>query len=113
MVVSRYDLSPTYKFISVIIKRDNTNSSIALYDSKGSGEQSAIKRGQVFDLTQMFGSGNEPTTPDDFAKRLGYSSIDDVPYIPYNEGEIVSSFAEGIKTTTRRERSQKESGARH
>ena len=54
---------------------------------------------QFIDLTQMFGSGNEPTTPDDFAKRLGYSSIDDVPYIPYNEGEIVSSFAEGIKTT--------------
>lgn len=53
----------------------------------------------VIDLTQMFGSGNEPTTPDDFAKRLGYSSIDNVPYIPYNEGEIVSSFAEGIKTT--------------
>lgn len=95
----KVDLSPTYKFISVIIKRDNTNSSVALYDAKGSGEQSAIKRGQVFDLTQMFGSGNEPTTPDDFAKRLGYSSIDDVPYIPYNEGEIVSSFAEGIKTT--------------
>ena len=53
----------------------------------------------LFDLTQMFGSGNEPATPDDFAKRLGYDSIDDVPYIPYNEGEIVSSFAEGIKTT--------------
>ena len=95
----KVDLSPTYKLISVIIKRDGTNSSIALYDAKGSGEQSAIKRGQVFDLTQMFGSGNEPTTPDDFAKRLGYDSIDDVPYIPYNEGEIVSSFAEGIKTT--------------
>lgn len=95
----KVDLSPTYKFISVIIKRDNTNSSIALYDAKGSGEQSAIKRGQVFDLTQMFGSGNEPTTPDDFAKLLGYDSINDVPYIPYNEGELVSSFAEGIKTT--------------
>lgn len=54
-----------------------------------------------YDLTQMFGSGKEPTTPDDFAKRLGYSSIDDVPYIPYNEGEIVSSFAEGIKTSSR------------
>lgn len=53
----------------------------------------------IIDLTQMFGSGNEPATPDDFAKRLGYSSIDDVSYIPYNEGEIVSSFAEGIKTT--------------
>ena len=54
---------------------------------------------RVINLTQMFGSGNEPTTPEDFAKRLGYSSINDVPYIPYNEGEIVSSFAEGIKTT--------------
>ena len=54
---------------------------------------------QFIDLTQMFGSGNEPTTPEDFAKRLGYSSINDVPYIPYNVGEIVSSFAEGIKTT--------------
>ena len=53
----------------------------------------------VINLTKMFGSGNEPMTPDDFAKRLGYSSINDVPYIPYNEGEIVSSFAEGIKTT--------------
>ena len=53
----------------------------------------------LIDLTQMFGSGNEPSTPEDFAKRLGYSSINDVPYIPYNEGEIVSSFAEGIKTT--------------
>lgn len=59
----------------------------------------SIENMQYIDLTQMFGSGNEPTTPDDFAKRLGYSSIDDVPYIPYNEGEIVSSFAEGIKTT--------------
>lgn len=54
---------------------------------------------QIIDLTQMFGSGNEPATPADFAKALGYSSIDEVPYIPYNEGETVSSFAEGIKTT--------------
>lgn len=54
---------------------------------------------RVINLTQMFGSGNEPSTPDDFAKRLGYSSINEVPYISYNEGEIVSSFAEGIKTT--------------
>ena len=54
---------------------------------------------RVINLSKMFGIGNEPTTPEDFAKCLGYSSIDDVPYIPYNEGEIVSSFAEGIKTT--------------
>jgi hypothetical protein len=58
-----------------------------------------IENIQLIDLTQMFGSGNEPSTPDDFAKRLGYDSINDVPYITYNKGEIVSSFAEGIKTT--------------
>lgn len=62
-------------------------------------EYDELRKLKFFDLTQMFGSGNEPTTPEDFAKRLGYDSIDDVPYIPYNEGEIVSSFAEGIKTT--------------
>lgn len=62
-------------------------------------EYDELRKLKFFDLTTMFGSGNEPTTTDDFAKRLGYSSIDDVPYIPYNEGEIVSSFAEGIKTT--------------
>lgn len=89
----------SYTLIFDIIKKTNTSNEIYLWDTSGSGEQSSIKRAQAIDLTQMFGSGNEPTTPDDFAKRLGYSSIDDVPYIPYNEGEIVSSFAEGIKTT--------------
>lgn len=59
----------------------------------------SIENMQYIDLTHMFGIGNEPATPDDFAKRLGYSSINDVPYIPYNKGEIVSSFVEGIKTT--------------
>lgn len=89
----------SYTLIFDIIKKTNTSNEIYLWDITGSGEQSSIKRGQAIDLTQMFGSGNEPTTPDDFAKRLGYDSINDVPYIPYNEGEIVSSFAEGIKTT--------------
>uniref|UniRef100_UPI004029CD15 hypothetical protein n=1 Tax=Candidatus Cryptobacteroides bacterium TaxID=3085639 RepID=UPI004029CD15 len=69
---------------------------VAFYQNR---EYDELRKLKFFDLTTMFGSGNEPTTPDDFAKRLGYSSIDDVPYIPYNEGEIVSSFAEGIKTT--------------
>lgn len=69
---------------------------LAMYQNR---EYDELRKLKFFDLTQMFGSGNEPTTPEDFAKRLGYDSIDDVPYIPYNEGEIVSSFAEGIKTT--------------
>ena len=82
---------------SVFSPLKNSNSiELAL---KPNVEYDELRKLKFFDLTTMFGSGNEPTTPDDFAKRLGYSSIDDVPYIPYNEGEIVSSFAEGIKTT--------------
>ena len=53
----------------------------------------------MFDLTQMFGTGNEPTTAEEFAHRLGYDSIEQIPYLPYNEGEIVSCNAEGIRTT--------------
>lgn len=75
----------------------NSNTYIHVYSGKTINAHNL--RPYRFDLTQMFGSGNEPSTTDDFAKRLGYSSINEVPYIPYNEGEIVSSFAEGIKTT--------------
>ena len=82
---------------SVFSPLKNSNSiEVAMYQNR---EYDELRKLKFFDLTQMFGSGNEPTTPEDFAKRLGYDSIDDVPYIPYNEGEIVSSFAEGIKTT--------------
>lgn len=82
---------------SVFSPQKNSNSiEVAMSPNR---EYDELRELKFFDLTTMFGSGNEPSTPDDFAKRLGYSSIDDVPYIPYNEGEIVSSFAEGIKTT--------------
>ena len=54
---------------------------------------------QLVNLTQMFGTGNEPATPEEFAHRLGYDSIEQVPYLPYNEGEIVSCNAEGLRTT--------------
>ena len=73
--------------------------SLAIYPDKWGIAVNEEVKIRVINLTQMFGSGNEPSTLEDFAKRLGYSSINDVPYIPYNEGEIVSSFAEGIKTT--------------
>jgi hypothetical protein len=82
-----------------VINVCQTKYQVMLYINEGQTLNNVKLFPQFIDLTQMFGSGNEPTTPDDFAKRLGYSSIDDVPDIPYNEGEIVSSFAEGIKTT--------------
>lgn len=45
----------------------------------------------IFDLTAMFGSGNEPSTAQEFAERLGYASIEDVPYVPYNEGTVMGA----------------------
>lgn len=47
-----------------------------------------IDRFRIYDLTAMFGTGLEPTTADEFARRLGYASIDDVPYIPYTSTPI-------------------------
>ena len=89
-----YSNSPIFS----VAENKNTNVHVTLRVAKGYTINTEFIL-QFIDLTQMFGSGNEPSTPEDFAKRLGYDSINDVPYIPYNEGEIVSSFAEGIKTT--------------
>ena len=47
---------------------------------------------QIFDLTQMFGSGNEPTTVDQF---VSYFPLN---YYPYTQGELISFNGNGIKT---------------
>lgn len=46
---------------------------------------------QAFDLTSMFGAGNEPATPDEFAQRLGYASFAELPYFPYNPGPAAAA----------------------
>lgn len=45
---------------------------------------------QIFDLTTMFGAGNEPTTVEEFEK------IFPAAYYPYNAGEIVSAGTEEV-----------------
>ena len=45
---------------------------------------------QIFDLTAMFGSGNEPSTVEEFEK------IFPADYYPYNAGEIISAGTEEI-----------------
>lgn len=87
------DIQPNSVFSPL---KSSNSIEVAMFQNR---EYDELRELKFFDLTTMFGSGNEPSTPDDLAKRLGYDSINDVPYIPYNEGEIVSSFAEGIKTT--------------
>ena len=53
-----------------------------------------IFRPRLIDLTQMFGSGYEPTTIEEFYKLLP-SNID---LNAYNEGEVIPFTAEGIKS---------------
>lgn len=47
----------------------------------------------VIDLTKMFGSGNEPSSVEEFEKLFHNS------YYPYNEGELVSLNPTGINST--------------
>lgn len=56
-------------------------------DSDGSQklDTSPFSNHEIFDLTAMFGSGNEPTTVEEFEK------IFPADYYPYNAGEIVSA----------------------
>lgn len=98
-----FEAVPTSTDFAMIKQVTNSSKplSLAITPDKWGIAVNEVVNIRVINLTQMFGSGNEPSSPDDFAKRLGYSSIGDVPYIPYNEGQIVSSFAEGIKTSSK------------
>ena len=51
----------------------------------------------IVDLTQMFGSGNEPTTIEEFYQRIPMG----VDLNAYNEGEVISMAASGIKSVGR------------
>lgn len=46
----------------------------------------------VVDLTELYGSGNEPETAADFAARLGYSSPDEIPAIKFGKTETIGVF---------------------
>ena len=50
----------------------------------------SVKNLMIFDLTLMFGAGNEPSTVEEFEK------IFPADYYPYNAGEIVSTGTESI-----------------
>lgn len=44
-----------------------------------------VLKPMIFDLTQMFGSGNEPSTPEEF------EAMFPADYYPYNAGELISA----------------------
>lgn len=56
------------------------------------GEELWIDNIQLFDLTQMFGEGNEPATVEEFEAMFPNA------YYPYEEGRLISNDAVGIKS---------------
>ena len=53
----------------------------------------------VYDLTQMFGAGNEPSTYEEYLDRISHYHIEDA--YAYNAGEVMNYKGTGIKTTGR------------
>lgn len=83
-----YDSLVNWTTISVIATLQYANSKLRFASAEGVDKSTEFSRVLISDLTAMFGAGNEPTTANEFARRLGYASIDDVPYMPYTATPI-------------------------
>ena len=79
--------SDGYEYIRIYLARDPNNPTLLK-----STELSIKKNIQLFDLTQMFGEGNEPTTVEEFEAMFPND------YYEYNEGTLISNDAVGIKS---------------
>lgn len=55
------------------------------FDSLSVGDTVKLRNVQLFDLTRMFGPGNEPSTPEEF------EAMFPADYYPYNAGELMSA----------------------
>ena len=97
--VSAYTvLSNTWKQLTFITP-ENVNSQYyyfsALEINKGESQEDAtiqFKGYMVFDLTNMFGAGNEPATVDEF------EAMFPLPYYEHNEGTLINNKASAIET---------------
>lgn len=82
-----------------IFTAQNSNVNIAIRVKSGAVITTPVTvRPQLIDLTLIFGSGNEPTTVEQFeawlAQNVGLSD-----YYPYDAGSILKTTMKGIKTT--------------
>lgn len=73
----------------LICNEDNANNNIPIYPTEKDsgfsvGDWYSMRDFKLFDLTQMFGTGNEPSTPEEFEAMFPKD------YYPYNEGELMS-----------------------
>ena len=75
-----------------IITNESSNEKwyYTLYVYEGVTYDNVKLQPQIYDLTAMFGSGNEPTSVEEFEKMFP------AEYYPYNAGEIVSAGTEEV-----------------
>ena len=87
---SNVHLTNNYKKVSIIKKADNITSLnylnyIICREQYNNDFTVKFRKIQLFDLTRMFGSGNEPSTPEEF------ETMFPADYYPYNAGELMSA----------------------
>ena len=68
------------RILDCTVSSDGVSCTITLYKNKS--VSNAVVKPQLFDLTQMFGAGNEPTTPEEFRTMFPND------YYTYNAGEL-------------------------
>lgn len=73
---------------------DLTKPRIRIRIAGGYTANNLVFKPQLFDLTQMFGAGNEPATPEEFRAMFP----DD--YYPYNAGELKSIIPEAVEASS-------------
>lgn len=75
-----------------IITNESSNAKwyYTLYVYEGVTYDNVKLQPQIFDLTQMFGSGNEPSTVEEFESMFPNG------YYPYNEGELMSMSVNNV-----------------
>lgn len=72
---------------------DTTTATMYFGYTDNTNKVTKFKNFQIFDLTAMFGAGNEPTSVAEFTKLFS------LPYYAYNAGEPLSFNGTGIKVT--------------
>ena len=91
-VISTFFVSPISLEATSIA---NTEGGLWWYQAGNANSKTV--RPRLINLTQMFGQGNEPTTMEDFYRRIPVG----VNLYAYNSGEALNFFADGIKSVGR------------
>jgi len=75
------------------IYQSNYNTRLGLYEIANKDLTGIEMTCSIFDLSRIFGIGNEPTTIEEF------TSLFTLPYYDFNEGSLLSFNGTGLKTT--------------